>query len=135
PGFRLCDTAAPSGESVRLAIDPNDTRFAGEIRIRLRFIRSTPILWLNATGLDIESARFEQGEKAVETRVVPGGEDFVGFAATGAPFAAGEAVALIRYRGPLEPLATRGLFREQERGQWYVLSQLEAISARRAFPC
>jgi alanyl aminopeptidase len=135
PEFRLGDAAAPIDYAVRLAIDPNDTRFAGEIRIRLRFSRATPVLWLDATKLDIESAQVEQDGKPVALRVVPGGEDFVGFAATEAPFAAGEAVAVIRYRGPLEPLATRGLFREQERGKWYVISQLEAIDARRAFPC
>ncbi len=135
PEFRLGDAAAPIDYAVRLAIDPNDTRFAGEIRIHLRFSRATPVLWLDATGLDIDSARIEQGEKAVAVRVVPGGEDFVGFEATEAPFAAGEAVALIRFRGALEPLATRGLFREQEAGKWYVLSQFEAIDARRAFPC
>jgi alanyl aminopeptidase len=135
PEFRLGDAAAPVDYAVRLAIDPDETRFTGEIRIHLRFSRATPVLWLNATALDIDSAQVEQGEKPVPLRVVPGGEDFVGFEATEAPFAAGDAVAVIRYRGALEPLATRGLFREQEAGKWYVISQFEAIDARRAFPC
>ena len=135
PEFRLGDAAAPIDYALRLAIDPNETRFTGEIRIHLRFARSTPVLWLDATALDIDGVTVEQEGKPVAVRVVPGGEDFVGLAAEDAPFAAGEATAVIRYRGPLEPLATRGLFREQERGKWYVLSQLEAISARRAFPC
>ncbi len=77
-----------------------------------------PVLWLDATGLDIDSARIEQGEKTVAVRVVPGGEDFVGLRGhRGEPFAAGEAVALIRFRGAVDPLATRGLFREQEAGK------------------
>jgi alanyl aminopeptidase len=135
PQFRLGDVAAPVSYDVHLAVDPDAATFNGVIRIRLRFARETPLLWLDATAIDVERVDFVQGARKVEVRVVPGGEDFVGLEAQGAPFAAGEAEATIRYRAPLEALATRGLFREKEGGDWYVISQFEAISARRAFPC
>ncbi len=137
PEFRLGDAAAPIDYAVRLAIDPNDSSFTGEIRIHLRFGRAATVLWLDATALDIESARIEQGEQGGRDRARAGGRRGTSSASRppSAPFAAGEAVALIRFRGALEPLATRGLFREQEAGKWYVLSQFEAIDARRAFPC
>jgi len=135
PAFRLGDGAAPLDYDLHLAIDPGASTFSGAIRIHLRFERETAVLWLDSTGLDLDSVEVVQGARKVDVRVVNGGEDFVGLAASGAPFAPGEAMVTIAYRGPLEPLATRGLFRQNEGGDWYVLSQFEAIYARRAFPC
>ncbi|HEY5897149.1 MAG TPA: M1 family metallopeptidase [Burkholderiales bacterium] len=135
PAFRLGDAATPLEYAVTLAIDPAEPRFSGEVRIALRFNRPTPVLWLNATGLAIESVEFLQGRRRIAVNVLPGGEDFVGFEAQGADFATGPAIATIRYRGELEGVSTRGLFRQQDRGDWYVVSQFEAIQARRAFPC
>ena len=116
PTFRLGDAAAPIDYDAHLTIDPATERFGGAIRIHLRFARSTPILWLDATALDIDRAEVVQGARKIGVRVVPGGEDFVGLEAQGDPFAAGEATATIAYRGPLDALATRGLFREKEGG-------------------
>src|SRR5260221_665358 len=135
PTFRLGDVATPLEYNATLAIDPRQPEFSGEVKIAIRINRATPVLWLNATKLTIESAAFEQGRRKIAVNVVPGGEDYVGFEAHGGEFAPGIALATIRYRGPLEPLSTRGLFRQQDRGEWYVVSQFEAFDARRAFPC
>jgi len=132
PVFRLGDAAAPVAYGARLEIDPKSERFRGEVRIQMRVTRAAPVLWLNATGLTIESVDVRQGGRKLAVRVVPGGEDFVGLEGA---FEAGEAVALLRYHGRFEPVSTRGLFRQQDRAEWYVVSQFEAISARRAFPC
>lgn len=135
PAFRLGDAATPLEYNATLAIDPRQPQFAGEVRIAIRVNRAAPVLWLNATNLTMESAEFEQGKRKIPVNVVAGGEDFVGFEARGAEFTPGIALATIRYKGKLEPVSTRGLFRQQDRGEWYVVSQFEAISARRAFPC
>src|SRR5258706_217985 len=135
PAFRLGDVATPIEYAASLAIDPREARFSGEVRITLRVNRATPLLWLNATNLAIESAAFQQGNRKIPVTIVPGGEDFVGFQANGADFVPGVALATIRYTGILEPVSTRGLFRQPEGGEWYVVSQFESISARRAFPC
>jgi alanyl aminopeptidase len=135
PAFRLGEAAAPISYHAQLAIDPKQAEFDGQIRIELKFNRAVPLVWLNGTDLAIESAEFQQGERRIAVNVVPGGEDFIGFEAKGAPFAAGPATAVIRYRGKIEAVATEGLFRQEEKGEWYVVSQFEAIYARRAFPC
>ena len=135
PAFRLGDVATPLEYNATLAIDPRQPQFAGEVRIAIRVNRAAPVLWLNATNLAIDSADFEQGKRKIPVTVLEGGEDFVGFEARGAEFTPGIALATIRYKGKLEPVSTRGLFRQQDRGEWYVVSQFEAISARRAFPC
>lgn len=135
PTFRLGDAASPTSYDVRLAIDPREKRFEGEIHIELEFARSAPVLWLNATQLEIEQAGMIQRERRIDVQVVPGGGDFVGFEALGGPFDQGVAALTIRFRGPIEELTTRGLFRQQEAGEWYAVTQLEEHWARRVFPC
>ena len=136
PALRLGDGATPLSYDATLAIDPVSTAFTGEIRIRFRVNRATPVLWMNATQLAIESARFQQGDRAIEVSVIgDNGTDFVGFEPKSGAFPEGETTATIRYKGAFEPVSTRGLFRQAEAGEWYVISQFEAYSARRAFPC
>jgi alanyl aminopeptidase len=135
PAFRLGDTATPLEYALELAIDPRATELTGEVRIAMRINRYSHVLWLNATNLTIESVRFEQENLTLPVSVVPGGEDFVGLAARGPHFAPGIALATIRYRASYETVGSQGLFRQQDRGDSYVLSQFEPLYARRAFPC
>src|SRR5919204_4179252 len=81
PAFRLGDTATPLEYALTLALDPREPRFSGEVRIVMRVNRATPVLWLNATDLTIESAEIQQGSRKLQVTVLPGGEDFVGFEA------------------------------------------------------
>lgn len=71
PSFRLGDAAAPLDYDLRLAIDPGAPRFAGEIRIHLRFARETRVLWLDAVGLDVDRAEISQGERRIAARALP----------------------------------------------------------------
>src|ERR671925_552613 len=111
PAFRLGDSATP----LELALDPRAAEFSGEARIALRINRYTNVLWLNATNLTIESARFEQENRSLPVSVVPGGEDFVGLLARGPHFAPGIALVTIRYRARYETVGSQGLFRQEDR--------------------
>jgi alanyl aminopeptidase len=64
--------------------------------------------------------------------VVPRGEDFVGLRGRLEP---GAARVEIAYRDKVDALLVEGIFRQQERAEWYALTQFQAIGARRAFPC
>lgn len=134
PGIRLGDVATPQSYDLRLSVDPSQPVFEGEVRIDLLVNRDTDVLWLNAQDLDIESAAFTQGEMTIPVKIHRAGEDLVGFEATGEKFVFGSTTAVIRYRGKLVENDVRGLFRTREGGDWYVVSQFEALDARRAIP-
>ena len=136
PGFRLGDAAKPVSYDWHVAIDPREAAFSGQVRIEIEVQRAMPVLWLNATDLKVESAQVQQEGDRVEATATAVGEDHLRVEPKGgAGFAPGRAVVTLRYSGPLDPVSTRGLFRQEEGGNWYVVSQFEAISARRAVPC
>ena len=135
PGFRLGDAAKPVSYDWHVAIDPREATFSGQVRIEIEVQRAMPVLWLNATDLKVESAQVQQEGNRVEATASAVGEDHLRVEPKGgAGFAPGRAVVTLRYSGPLDPVSTRGLFRQEEGGNWYVVSQFEAISARRAVP-
>jgi alanyl aminopeptidase len=132
PQFRLPDTAAPERYEAHLTLDPREPEFTGQVTISANVKSVAGILWLNATALSIERVEARQGTREVKVEVVPGGEDFVGLRGA---FEPGPARLALTYRGKVDALLVEGIFRQQERGEWYVLTQFQAIGARRAFPC
>jgi alanyl aminopeptidase len=134
PPERLGADAVPRRYAAKLAIDPAAPTFAGSIDIELTVRRPTPLLWLNGTELTVDKAWLEVGGRRRPARVVAGGVHHLGFA-TAAPLPVGDAKLHVEYRGKLSNNESRGLFHEQEAGAWYAGTQLEAIYARRVFPC
>ena len=134
PKLRLPSVAEPSGYAADLAIDPGKASFRGSIDIDIRIKAKTELLWLNATDLKIEKASVTGAGNPITVRMVPGGEDFVGFAFD-RPIDPGAFRLHVDYTGTLGETTTQGLFRQKEGEDWYAFSQLESTDARRAFPC
>ena len=130
PKLRLPSGPRPADYRVALEIDPGKTTFRGAVDIAVRLPEETSLLWLNGTDLQIE--KVTAGKSAV--RVVPGGEDFVGFAFD-PPVGPGDLALHVEYTGKLDETSTQGLFRQKSGDDWYAFSQLETSDARRAFPC
>src|SRR5437879_2074250 len=80
PALRLPGDVAPTGYALELTVDPTKQVFEGKITIALQVKQATQLVWLNGTDLTIDEAIFTVGGVDRPARVVPGDEDFVGFA-------------------------------------------------------
>jgi alanyl aminopeptidase len=135
PKLRLSEVQdlAPTGYRVSLSLDPAAESFQGTVDIRVKVGKPADTIWLNANKLKIDEAAFIAGGKSWPATAVDGGEDFLGLRFTSAvPAGAGE--IHIRYTGVLRPDSS-GVFRVEDQGNRYILTQFESTDARDAFPC
>lgn len=129
PAFRLPGDVVPESYELHLKLDPAQEDFSGRIAIRAKAVRPTEVIWLSAMDLTIDSAKL--GDRTV--KVVPGGKNFIGLEA-GQPLSGPLELAL-EFHGRVSSKASEGLFRHKVGDEWYLFSQFESTSARRAFPC
>src|SRR5271157_301897 len=136
PKFRLADTASPVRYAVDLTVVPGESAFRGAADIEFRVTESTPVLWLSASELTIESATLRAGGETRAAGVTSGGAGFVGFAFD-PPLAPGSGTLHVAYSGKIRSSSSAGVFqlRDGQNPPWYVYTQFEPTDARRAFPC
>ena len=132
PSLRLPDAVKPVRYSAELTLVPSEASFRGSIDIDIS--KPTDTIWLNARFLTIELARIEGTGATAPARIVPGGDDFVGFEFDRA-LAPGPARLHVEYRGEVNKKDSGGVFSQREAAQWYAFTQFEPLRARRAFPC
>src|SRR5262249_7971198 len=134
PSLRLDDSARPTRYALRLKLVPTEDLFTGAIDIDLALQKPVSTIWLNGTDLKIAEATLEFAGEAVAVSPVDGGKELIGFSLPRA-VGPGKAKLHIRYAGSISKRDSRGLFRQQEGGHWYLISQFESHYARLAFPC
>jgi alanyl aminopeptidase len=90
-------------------------------------------LRLHAVDLQVPQAWLEQGARRLDAKVrrLDAEAIALGFAR---PLAAGPARLALRFTGTLQDKAVTGLFRQQDAGRWYAMTQFESTHARLAFP-
>jgi alanyl aminopeptidase len=135
PTLRLPRNFLPTGYAARLDIDPANPGFEGSIQIAGKLAEKSLVIWLNARKLTVHKAVAQRpGEPDVALTATPAGGDFLELRA---PYAldAGDWTLAIDYAGSFDPLNTAGAFKQTVGDASYVITQFEAIYARRAFPC
>jgi alanyl aminopeptidase len=133
PRLRLPDGVAPRRQAVRLRLTPGETAFSGDTQIDVDVRRPAPVIWLHAAGLTVDRAELRAGATTVALRSMVK-EEFLALVSD-QPLPPGPARLDLSFHGTLLTRDDRGVYREQERGQWYIFTQFEATDARRAFPC
>jgi len=132
PTFRLPDGARPIAYELTLTLVPGEAKAAGEISIDVELESSHQVLWLNADSLTVSRASVDTPGKNVA--VIAGGEQFVGLALD-PPLPPGRHRITLAFEAEQATKSNRGIFTLQDGGAWYTMTQFEATSARRAFPC
>ncbi|TMG94507.1 MAG: hypothetical protein E6H71_13980, partial [Betaproteobacteria bacterium] len=132
PAFRLPDGARPLHYDLTLTVVPGDAKAPGEIAIDVELSRPHSVLWLSADSLTISAASVNAPETRVT--VLSGHEQFVGLAFD-PPLPTGKYRLTLAFEAPQSRNSTRGIFALEEGGAAYAMTQFEAVSARRAFPC
>jgi alanyl aminopeptidase len=132
PTLKLPTGARPLRYAVTLTVAPGDAKVPGEIAIDVELDRPHDVLWLNADALDVTRAATELPD--TRASVLRGNEQFIGIAFE-PPLPAGRHRVTLAFEAEQSRNSTRGIFALQDDGAWYAMTQFEAISARRAFPC
>ena len=127
PRLRLPAAVKPTRLTAELAIDPARDDFEGTGSVELTADAATPLLWLNAENLKM----LDTDPKSTVVDAQPG---FVGLQFE-KPLPQGPSTVKLHWQGKLSRIDNKGLFRQQENGRWYVLSQGEALGMRRVLPC
>jgi alanyl aminopeptidase len=135
-GVKLAGTFQVRGYRPTLTIDPSEPTFMGSMFIDGTLAAPTRDLWFHGKDLTVVAARVKTaGRPDVVLAPIAGPPS--GRMGLRAPqdLPAGDVTVVLDYHGKVTDTNTHGLFRQQYDGSWYVYSQFEAISARRAFPC
>jgi len=134
PALRLPATARPTGYTAELTMDPTADTFQGVVDVAIDVAEPTSVLWLNGKALTVKQATLTQNGAAIAVTPVEGNAHFIGFALA-SPLAKGPATLRITYEAVASTRELEGVFRAQERGDWYLFTQFEPVGARRVFPC
>ncbi|HYT96566.1 MAG TPA: M1 family metallopeptidase [Casimicrobiaceae bacterium] len=132
PAFRLPDGARPLHYELALKVVPGEAKAPGEIAIDVELSRPHPVLWLNADSLTISSASVNAPQ--IRVGILSGHDQFVGLAFE-PPLPTGKHRLTLAFEAEQSRNSTRGIFALEEGGASYAMTQFEAVSARRAFPC
>ncbi len=140
PTLRLPDGVTPLAYDLRLEVDPQTVTFRGAVAIRVRVDRPTREIWLHADELEIEAVTWWRDvahpldELAKLPRTSQPADSELVRVDLQRTFGPGELTLGLTYTGHTEH-DEEGLFRQRDRGDWYLFSQAESVFARRFVPC
>ncbi|MFK7998105.1 MAG: M1 family metallopeptidase [Polyangiales bacterium] len=132
---RLPAGTTPTRYSLALSINPDQNRFGGVVVIDTRIDSARSVIWMHGIGHEVASVTVtpESGD-ALEGEWTAQ-EDDDSFASVTVPRAVqGNVQIEIAYTTPFST-ALGGIYKVEHEGHNYAFTQMEPLSARKAFPC
>jgi alanyl aminopeptidase len=133
PAGKLPADAVPRHYALKFKVDPREDRFSGETLIAVKLARPADRVFLHAHKIDI-------AKTTVTARGVPHAAKTIAHADAGVlevrfgtTLAAGDIDLAFEYTAPFNG-KLEGLYKVNVGGDAYAVTQMEPISARRAFP-
>lgn len=135
PVGKLPRTALPLHYALTFRIDPAQAQFSGTAEIRVRLVESTGHVWMHGKALDVREVEVidAAGKVLVANYSVVDADTGVVRVDFGKPLPAQKVTLRFDYRAPFNR-QLEGIYRAEHKGKSYVVSQMEPISARFAFP-
>ncbi|MBN8886391.1 MAG: M1 family metallopeptidase [Rudaea sp.] len=134
PTGKLPDDAKPLAYVLDLKIDPRAERFDGKVRIKIKLAKPAEHVWLYARELDVAKVSLiDAAGKSREVKLGVRDPSGVVEVAFGTKLPAQDIELTFDYSAPFNA-KLQGIYKVKVGDDAYVTSQMEAISARYAFP-
>jgi alanyl aminopeptidase len=124
---------APASQTVELTVDPARDEYTGTTVVELDVKRPAASFRFHAKGPRIGALRLARDGQALAATFAAAVHDTVEVTPA-RPLAPGRHRLTVEFTAPFNRQAV-GLYKVVHRGEPYLFSQLQAIEARRAFPC
>ncbi|HEY3801176.1 MAG TPA: M1 family metallopeptidase [Kofleriaceae bacterium] len=133
PTLRLPRYFMPAHVTARLAVDPAQPTFDGEVSIDGTLDKRAAVIWMHGGALAISNATATNGSGTVTLAAQPAGE-FLALRPS-QPLDPGTWTLHVTYRGKLVQNGYQGAFVSKQGEDRYVTTQFESTAARLVFPC
>jgi aminopeptidase N/puromycin-sensitive aminopeptidase len=131
---QLPGTAVPDNYKLTFTPDFSSDTFTGQEEISLHMLKPSNVIVLNAAEIEFEAVMVHLGDDTLMGKVTAGPEDQMITLTFDKTVPAGPVLLHIHYKGKLNN-QLRGFYLSRANGRKYAVTQLESVSARRAFPC
>ena len=132
PTGPLPRTVVPSLVKLELRLDPTKPRFSGSTRIEAKVATATDIIWMHGRDLTISKATALVGGRSIPLTAQNADVSGVLKLTAAEKIPAGDTVIEIAYDAPFGEL--QGAYRVKPDGRDYIVTQMEPLGARNAFP-
>ncbi|MDR3389515.1 MAG: M1 family aminopeptidase [Rudaea sp.] len=133
PVGKLPEDATPLAYSLKLKIDPREERFNGQVGIRVKLSKAADHLWLHGQDLDVNKVQLIDAAGKAHKATYAAQKEGVAKVTFDGTLPAQDVELVFDYSAAFNA-KLEGLYKVKVGDDAYAVTQMEAISARNAFP-